>query len=171
MRGSIWVSALVTLTILVGPIPAHPQTNPEHAAFYVVADYGVDRDPAEDLKMAVVRAQTEGKRILVQVGGPWCGWCRILDGFIHDHPSIFEKLEAGFLIMKVNWSRENKNESFLGQYPRIPGYPHIYVLEKDGSFLHSQDTVELEEGRSYNEQAILDFLDRWFPPPGGLGHE
>mgnify|MGYP000051851594 CR=1 FL=1 len=62
--------------------------------------------------------------------------------------------------MKVNYSRENYNEEFLGQYPDIPGYPHLYVLENDGTLLYSKNTVELEEGRSYNEQAILDFLTR-----------
>jgi hypothetical protein len=45
----------------------------------------------------------------------------------------------------------------------LPGYPHLYVLEKDGNLLYSKNTVELEEGRSYNEQAILDFLDEWMP--------
>jgi thiol:disulfide interchange protein len=159
------VSLLLFLAILCIPTVAHPQGDQEAASFYVVADYGVDRDPAADLEVAVERALRESKRILIQVGGHWCGWCKLLDGFIHDHPSISEKLEAGFLIMKVNWSRENRNEAFLGQYPDIPGYPHIYVLEKDGTFMHSQGTLELEEGRSYNEQAILDFLDRWFPNP------
>jgi hypothetical protein len=35
------------------------------------------------------------------------------------------------------------------------------VLESDGTFLYSKNTVELEEGRSYNEDAILAFLDEW----------
>ena len=115
----------------------------------------------------VERAEAEGKRILIQVGGEWCGWCHLLDAFIHEHEAIFQRMEAGFLIMKVNWSRENQNEAFLGQYPDIPGYPHIYVVEKDGTLLHSQNTVELEEGRSYNEQAILDIQDRWSPDAAG----
>ncbi|NNM04557.1 MAG: thioredoxin family protein [Gemmatimonadetes bacterium] len=133
----------------------------EPASFYTVAEYGVDRDPAEDLKATVERAQAEGKRILIQVGGDWCGWCKLLDGYIHDHSSISEKIEAGFLIMKVTYDSKNRNEAFLGQYPRIQGYPHLYVLEKDGTLLYSKNTVELEEGRSYNEQAILEFLDEW----------
>jgi thiol:disulfide interchange protein len=135
----------------------------EHATFYTVAEYDHNRDPAADLKATVIRAQSEGKRILLEVGGTWCGWCKLLDAFIHEHPSISGKLETGFLIMKVNYGRENENEEFLGNYPAIPGYPHLYVLEKDGTLLYSKNTVELEEGRSYNEKAILDFLDDWMP--------
>jgi thiol:disulfide interchange protein len=139
----------------------------DHGAFYVVDDYDESRDPAADLQSVVERAQQEEKRILIQVGGEWCGWCKLLDQFIQDHPAVFKKLEEGFLIMKVNWSRENRNEEFLGQYPKIRGYPHIFVLERDGSFLHSQNTAELEEGRSYNQGALLAFLDEWMPDPSG----
>ena len=60
--------------------------------------------------------------------------------------------------------RENQNAEFLGQYPQIHGYPHIFVLESDGTFLHSQDTAVLEEGRTYNEGALLEFLKEWVPP-------
>jgi len=73
-------------------------------------------------------------------------------------------LAQGYLVVKVNWSRENRNEAFLSQYPSIRGYPHIFVLEKDGTFLHSQNTAELEEGRSYDLDVMLAFLDRWAPP-------
>jgi thioredoxin-related protein len=137
------------------------------APYYVVAEYDETRDPALDLETAVARARDEGKRILVEVGGEWCGWCKRLDLYIHDHPAISHGLEEGFLIVKVNFSREDENEEFLGQYPDIKGYPHIFVLESDGTLLHSQNTGDLEEGSSYNEEALLTFLNAW--TPGGAG--
>ncbi len=172
MRSSVRVLALLPAFVLLLPRPGLPQVeaNPaghEHAGFYTVAEYDDTRDPGVDLRASVDRAQAEGKRILLEVGGTWCGWCKLLDAFIHDHSAVSERLEAGFLIMKVNWSRENRNEGFLGQYPTIYGYPHIFVLEKDGTLLHSQDTVELEEGKSYNEAVLLAFLDRWMPSTRG----
>jgi len=161
MRSSTRLLALIPASLLLSVEPSVCQTEQDPAAFYVVADYDEARDPTVDLKATVERAQAEGKRILLEVGGVWCGWCKLLDGFIHDHSAVSGKLEAGFLIMKVNWSRGNPNEAFLGQYPTIRGYPHIFVLEKDGSFLHSQNTAELEEGKSYNEEVLLAFLDEW----------
>jgi len=65
------------------------------------------------------------------------------------------------MVMKVNYSEENRNEAFLSRYPPIPGYPHIYVLESDGSLLHSQGTAVLEEGRSYSQDVFLTFLNKW----------
>jgi thiol:disulfide interchange protein len=161
MGSSKWVLSLVPALILPLATSLGAQEREGPAGYYVVSDYDETRDPAEDLQVAVERAQKEGKRILIQVGGEWCGWCKLLDGFIHDHPSVSDLIASRYLIMKVNWSRENHNEAFLGQYPRITGYPHLFVLETDGSLLHSQNTAELEEGRSYNEQVMVDFLQKW----------
>ena len=65
--------------------------------------------------------------------------------------------------MKVNYSDDNQNEDFLKAYPKIPAYPHLFVLDSDGRFLHSQGTGELEEGRGYNESVFLTFLETWQP--------
>ena len=65
--------------------------------------------------------------------------------------------------MKVNYSDENKNSVFLANYPRVPAYPHFFILESDGTFLRSQGTAELEEGQGYNEQVFCAFLDEWKP--------
>ena len=167
MRSSTRVLALLPAFFLSSVDSSLCQTQQEYGAFYVVSEYDELRDPAVDLAAAVDRARAEGKRILLEVGGTWCGWCKLLDAFIHDHPAVSGKLEKGFLIMKVNWSQGNRNEGFLGQYPTVRAYPHIFVLEKDGTLLHSQDTGELEEGSSYNEEVLLAFLDEWMPPTGG----
>jgi hypothetical protein len=66
--------------------------------------------------------------------------------------------------VKVNVGPENMNEEFLSQYPKAAGYPHIYILDSDGTFLHSQDTAELEDGAdSYVPEVFMAFLQRWAP--------
>ncbi|MFT7078051.1 MAG: hypothetical protein ACJA0P_004078 [Planctomycetota bacterium] len=70
-------------------------------------------------------------------------------------------MESEFVIMKVNMSNENKNEEFLGHYPSVPAYPHLFVLDSSGTFLHSQGTGELEEGKGYEEAMFVAFLDKW----------
>lgn len=63
----------------------------------------------------------------------------------------------------MNYSEDNKNEDLLKGYPDITGYPHIFVLETDGSLLHSQDTAKLEEGKGYDPDVFLEFLQTWKP--------
>jgi thioredoxin-related protein len=166
MRSVPRVLLLLPALLLAGTRPVPGQTPKGYPPYYVVAEYDETRDPAADVAEAVVRAREEDKRILLVVGGEWCGWCKILEEYIRNTSEVHEAVDAGFLMVKVNWSRGNRNEAFLGQYPTIRGYPHILVLEKDGTLLHSQDTAELEEGRSYNLGAVLGFLDRWKRPAG-----
>lgn len=128
---------------------------------YTVASYDPARDPAADLAATVEAARASGKRILLQVGGDWCGWCHRLDAFIKVQPAVAEALGKNFILMKVNSSDENRNVEFLSQYPAVPAYPHWFVLDADGQLLHSQGTAELEAGETYSQPAILMFVDRW----------
>ena len=86
-----------------------------------------------------------------------------MDEFVQENEAVSETLRDHLLIMKVNYSEENRNAAFLAGYPKVPAYPHFFVLESDGTFLHSQGTADLEEGRGYNEQVFLAFLEEWKP--------
>ncbi len=121
------------------------------------------KNPFEDLKIAVEEAQKSDKRILLDVGGEWCIWCHRLDGFFEANPELKNYMHDNFVVLKVNWSPDNKNEKFLSQYPKIPGFPHIFILEKDGKFLFSKKTEELEKEKSYDAEKIMTFLKEWAP--------
>jgi thiol:disulfide interchange protein len=122
------------------------------------------RDPAKDVAAAVAQAKAKGKRVLVDVGGEWCKWCHILDRFFESHPDLDAQRERGFVLVKVNWSPENKNAAFLSRWPAVKGYPHLFVLDGDGKLLHSQDTGLLEAGADYDLAKVDAFLRKWAPP-------
>jgi hypothetical protein len=100
-----------------------------------------------------------------------CFWSRRLDTLFVTHPALEEVREANYVTVKVNWSKENKNEAVLSRYPAIKGYPHLFVLENDGTLLHSQDTGELEipkklepeKGKGHDPEKVMAFLRRWAP--------
>lgn len=131
--------------------------------FYTVDHYDAARDAGLDLATTVERARTEHKHILVQVGGDWCGWCKRMSRFIETNDRVREHVGRNYLLMKVTYDEHQQNEAFLAQYPKIKGYPHLFVLSADGALLHSQETADLEQGTGYNEQVFVDFLDRWKP--------
>ena len=120
-------------------------------------------DPFKDLQTAVKEAQKVHRNIILDVGGEWCIWCHRLDEFIEGNPRINKLLDSNFITVKVNYSPENKNEKFLSQYPKIEGYPHLFVLSTNGKLLHSQDTGLLEKDKSYNSKKIIQFLKKWMP--------
>jgi len=127
--------------------------------------YDPARDPAEDMKQAIVIAQNENKRIMLELGGNWCIWCKYMDDFYATHSEILQYRVENYVLVKINVSEENMNEEFLSQYPEAAGYPHIYILNADGTFLHSQNTAELEDGAdSYVPEVFMTFLQKWAPP-------
>ena len=119
------------------------------------------RNAAKDIENAVVQAVKENKRILLDIGGEWCIWCHRLDEFILADKEIDSTLRANFVVVKVNYSKENKNETVLAKYPKVEGYPHFFVLEKDGKLLLSKNTGELEAEKSYSREKLLNFFNQW----------
>ncbi len=137
---------------------------PELPNSALVDFYDPVRNPVDDLAQAIVIAQKENKRIMLELGGDWCIWCKYMDEFYETYADILQVRAENYVLVKVNVSEENANEEFLSQFPEAAGYPHIYILESDGTFLHSQNTVDLEDGAdSYVPEVFMAFLQKWAP--------
>jgi thiol:disulfide interchange protein len=121
------------------------------------------RDSFKDLKEAKAEAKRSGRRIILDVGGNWCSWCHLLHGFWEANQDVKALRDKGFVFVLVSFSKESKNEAFLSQFPKVIGYPHLFVLDADGKLLHSQDTGVLEEGKGYSAERITAFLNAWKP--------
>ncbi len=118
------------------------------------------RDAAADVATAVAMAQAQGKRVLVDVGGDWCSWCRLLDGFFAANADARKLRDDNYVWVKVNWSPQNRNEAVLSRWPPVHTYPHLFVLDGKGRLLHSQNISGFEDDESdgYAKAKILDFL-------------
>jgi len=119
------------------------------------------RDPVKDLAAAVAQARQEHKKILLDVGGEWCIWCHRLDDFIASEQGLHKYMAEHYVVVKVNYSDENKNTSFLSGFPKVAGFPHLFVLDQDGKLLHSQSTGDFESGKGYSAPAFEAFLHKW----------
>lgn len=124
------------------------------------------RDPAADLQAALAQAKAQGKRVLIDVGGDWCVWCKLLDATFEKEVDLAALRDAGFVTLKVHYdSKQNQNAAFLSHYPKVAGYPHLFVLDASGALLHSQDTGALElpadRGKGHDVAKIRAFLTEW----------
>ena len=116
------------------------------------------RNPDADVQTAIKAGGKAHKKIILDIGGEWCIWCHRIDAFIASHKEIKSYLDKNFIVVKVNYSKENKNEEFLTKYPKVPGYPHMFVLDSKGKLLHSQDTGLLENEKTYDPGKFMTFL-------------
>ena len=163
MKSSVALAMCMLMAISISakqghkaPPPAAPKANPT---------YDASRDPAKDLQDAIAVAAKMNKRILLEVGGDWCVYCNIMDETFDSHPQLRKVRDAHYVTVKINFSKENPNEAFLSHYPKIPDYPHFFVLDSKGVLLHSQPTHSFEHGKNYNAGKIDAFLRKWSQPP------
>ena len=147
---SLFVMFILTISLFAQTEDSLPKFNPL-------------RNPYGDLKAAVELAKSTNKRIILDVGGEWCIWCHRIDAFMHNTKEVKSLIEGNFIFVKVNFSKENKNEKFLSEYPPIEGYPHFFVLDENGKLLHSQNTGELEKDKDYDSEKFITFLNKWKP--------
>jgi thiol:disulfide interchange protein len=158
---------MVSSAIAQGPKAADAQANvatEKSSAPIEREKFDPAKDPAVDLARAVEQATAENKRIILDIGGEWCVWCRYMDRFILLNPSLSELKKKNFIWVKVNMSEENENKAFLSAYPAAAGYPHLFVLDEKGSLLKSQDTSLLENDKVYDLGKFTEFLKTWGPP-------
>ncbi|MGA8939981.1 MAG: thioredoxin family protein [Acidobacteriaceae bacterium] len=132
------------------------------AAFAADKPFDPTRDSNKDLHAAMQQARMEHKNILMDVGGNWCPWCILLDRTLNDDAELRALLEKNYVLLHVNFSRENENLDFLGPYPKAKGYPAWYVLSAKGKLLKAEDTSELEQTHKldagYNKATLKTFL-------------
>lgn len=119
------------------------------------------RDAEKDIRFGVALAKKQRKRVLLDVGGEWCPWCKKLDKMFRTDAEVAAALAKSYVVIKVNYSRENENKAVLARYPKISGYPHLFVLDDRGKLLHSQDTGLLESGDHHDHDKVMAFLTAW----------
>ncbi len=119
------------------------------------------RDTAKDLAAAIKLATKENKHILLDVGGNWCIWCHRLDAMFKANNEVAAMLKQ-YVVVKVNWSKENENKAVLANYPKIvTGFPHLFVLDRTGKLIQDQDSGLLETGDHHDQLKVMAFLKKW----------
>lgn len=121
--------------------------------------YDPARDPAKDLSNATDIAKKDGRYVMLIVGGEWCSNCHALNAYFEKEKELYQNLKSVFEIIKVNYSKENKNEEFLSPYPKTKGYPHFYIVNSNGEFITSLDKSSFEEEKIYSNKKFEKLVD------------
>ena len=127
--------------------------------------YNPDADAKTDIQQAVKQATTEGKHVFLQIGGNWCPWCLKFHRFVDDNQEIKDYVNANYVVLKVNYSKENKNLDVLKSldYPQRFGFPVFVILDGNGNRIHTQNSAYLEEDGGYSAKKVLTFYKQWSP--------
>lgn len=126
-----------------------------------------------DKALATVKSDSNQKFVICQVGGNWCPWCLRFADFISKDSDIMKVVNDNFVYLHVNYNpRKDNNATAEALMKRLDnpqrfGFPVFVVLDGDGKVLHIQDSSFLEEGKGYNKDKVLRFLNNWTPKAVG----
>lgn len=92
-------------------------------------------------------------------------WCIRFHDYVHENAKVDSVLKENYVFGLLNYSKENKNLDILAEfgYPQRFGFPVLLVLNGKGERIHTQNSAYLEEGKSYDEKKMVEFLKQWSP--------
>jgi thiol:disulfide interchange protein len=132
-----------------------------HAKTQRPSIYDESADGSKQIAEAVVLAGKEHKRVLLQFGANWCGWCHKLHTLFETDKSIAQVLRSNYVVALIDVNERHNEDLFKKYSAGGSGIPFIVILDTDGKYLHTQHTAVLEEGDHHSPQKVLAFLNEW----------
>lgn len=125
--------------------------------------YDPNANADADVNAAFARAKAEHKRVMLDLGGNWCGDCRVLAG-VMALPEVKRFLDAHYIVVDVDVGRFDKNLQIPARFgitQRLAGVPSILVADPDGKLIDRDHVSTLADARSMTPQALVDWLAQW----------
>jgi thiol:disulfide interchange protein len=116
-----------------------------------------------DVAAAFARARKSHKRVLLDMGGNWCGDCVVLANIML-LPEMKPFMTRHFEFVSVDVGRFNKNLQIPTSFGvKIDGgVPAILVVEPDGRTVVNPSNISaLEDARHMTPQALADWIAQW----------
>ena len=132
--------------------------------------YDEKADARKDVAAAVARAQKENKRVLIQWGANWCGWCKWLSATMKKDPKLSHELLYEYEVVHVDVGRFDKHMDLAKELgAQWKGIPFLTVLDGSGKAIVQQNTEPFEakiDGKDGHDPAkVLEFLTAHKAPP------
>lgn len=158
----------VPATPLVAPAQAQQAAQPEPKA----PVYDEAADGAAQIAAALEAAKGENRRVLVQWGANWCGWCNLLHDHMKADRALAQKLQYEYDVVHIDigkWDKHLELADKLGADFQSHGVPFLTVLDAEGNVLANQETGSLEApddpDHSHDSAKLMSFLTEHQAPP------
>jgi thiol-disulfide isomerase/thioredoxin len=158
--------ALAATTAMTAPAPKVGIAS--FAELRTPLPYPYDEQANADAMVAAAkaRAKAEHKLLLIDLGGNWCGDCRILAGPMN-LPEVKAFVDAHYEVVTVDVGRFVKNLGIPAHYgvtTRLEGVPAVLIVDPRGDRLVDAGHISaLSDARHMTPQALADWLAQWTP--------
>lgn len=166
-------AALFALALAVPAVPA--VAAPAHAPKVAIATFAELKTPLPypyeeaanadaQVARAKARARASGKLLLIDLGGNWCGDCRILSATIA-RPELQAFVDRYYEVVMVDVGRFDKNLQIPAHYgitERLEGVPALLVVDpRTDRLIDGGHIAALADARHMTPQALADWLAQW----------
>ncbi len=128
--------------------------------------YDEAADANAQVAKAKARARAHHKLLMIDLGGNWCGDCRILAGAM-DLPEVKAFVDRHYELVTVDVGHFDKNLQIPAHYgitSRLEGVPALLIVDPGKDALLDRGHVSaLEDARHMTPQALADLLAKWTP--------
>lgn len=121
---------------------------------------------AVDAKVAAAKAKAKasGKLLLIDLGGNWCGDCRILAATM-DLPEMKTFIGRHYETVEIDVGRMDKNLQVPARYgitERLEGVPSLLIVDpRTDKLINAGNTANLSDARHMSPQSLADWLAKW----------
>ena len=126
--------------------------------------YDEKADADAQVAAAKARAARSGKRLLIDLGGNWCGDCRVLAGIMR-LPEVHAFVARHYEVVTVDVGRFDRNGQVALHYgikDRLAGVPAILVVDpRSDRLINAGHVTALSDARHMTPQALADWLAQW----------
>ena len=162
-------SFLIALIVLLS-LPASAVTAPRvHIAtmaelpVVVMKPYDETANADAVVKAAFARARVSHKRVLIDLGGNWCGDCIVFANILA-LPEVKAFVAQHYEVAVVDVGRFKKNLQIPARFgitKRLEGVPSVLIATPDGKLVDGGHVAALADARHMTPQAIADWLAEW----------
>lgn len=131
---------------------------------------------ADQIADALARAKRDDKRVLLQWGANWCGWCNLLAATMQDDREIARTVMNEYVLVKIDVGRFDKHMDLVAKYGAAlqeKGIPYLTFLDADGKVLENHETGALEDEASdsprHDSAKVIALLKKHAAPHAEAG--
>jgi thiol-disulfide isomerase/thioredoxin len=152
--------------VAAAAIPAPKVSIAEFAQLKTPLPYPYDETANADkvVAMAMARARAAHKLLIIDLGGNWCGDCRILAATV-ELPELKAFVDRHFEMVTVDVGRFDKNLQIPARYgitERLEGVPALLVVDPaTDRLVDAGHIAALADARHMSPQALADWLAQW----------
>jgi len=166
-RFSVSIAALLLMSpVMAEPAPAPRVSIGSYAQLATPLPYPYDEAANADAAVAEAKAlaRARHKLLLVDLGGNWCGDCRVLAGTMA-LPELKAFVDAHYEVVTVDVGRFDRNLQVPAHYGiryRLQGVPALLIVDPARDrLLDGGHESALQDARHMDPQSLADWLAKW----------